>query len=99
MMMNSMETTGTESEICFLCRRPLGEVALRYINGELFCDEYAANLRAYGLIGAACKRQMELALHAMSHKERDIDGMPDRTARYRERSPTRVVASTYVSRS
>ena len=75
MMMNGMETTGTESEICFLCRRPLGEVALRYISGELFCDEDAANLRAYGLIGAACKRQMKLALHAMAHKERDVDGL------------------------
>lgn len=54
-------------------RRPLGEVALSYINGELFCKEDVENLRAYGLIGAACKRQMELALYAMSHKERDID--------------------------
>ena len=75
MMMNGMETTGTESEICFLCRRPLGEVALQYINGELFCKEDAENLRTYGLIGAACKRQMELALHAMSHQDVNIDNL------------------------
>ena len=70
-----MTTTDITTEICLLCRRPLGEVALLYINGELFCKEDAENLRTYGLIGAACKHQMELALHAMSHRERDIDGL------------------------
>ena len=73
--MTITETALSEREICLLCRRPLGEVALSYINGELFCKEDVDNLRAYGLIGAACKRQMELALHAMSHKERDIEGL------------------------
>ena len=67
----------TTTEICLLCRRPLGEVALLYINGELFCKEDAESLRTYGLIGAACKRQMELALHAMSHRDVNVDGLLD----------------------
>ena len=65
----------TTTEICLLCRRPLGEVALLYINGELFCKEDAESLRTYGLIGAACKRQMDLALHAIAHLETNIDGL------------------------
>ena len=73
--MTTVETASAKPEICLLCRRPLGEVGLLYINGELFCKEDAENLRDYGLIGAACKRQMELALHAMSHKECEIDGL------------------------
>ena len=74
-MMTTADTAPTEREFCLLCRRPLGEVALRYINGELFCKEDAENLRTFGLIGAACKRQMELALHAISHQDRNIDGL------------------------
>ena len=72
-----MTTTDSTLEACFLCHRPLGEVALRYINGELFCEEDTANLATYGLIGAACKRQMELALHAMSHRDVNVDGLFD----------------------
>ncbi len=63
------------NESCLLCSKPLGEVALRFIDGETFCEEDAANVITYGLIGAACKRQMALALHAMSHKDRDLDGL------------------------
>ena len=50
-------------------------MALRVINGETFCEEDAANVITYGLTGAACKHQMDLALHAMSHKDRDLDGL------------------------
>lgn len=62
-------------EACLICQRPLGEVALRVISGEKFCLEDGKNVITYGLIGAACKRQMELALHAMSHREVDIDDL------------------------
>ncbi len=63
------------NEACLLCRKTLGEVPLRLINGETFCEEDAANVITYGLIGAACKRQMDLALHAMSHRQRNLEGL------------------------
>lgn len=72
----SDKTSATLSnQVCLICRKPLGEVALRVINGETFCEQDAANVITYGLIGAACKRQMDLALHAMSHKDRNLDGL------------------------
>ncbi len=68
-------TTKRPREACLICRRPLGEVALRVINKEKFCLEDGKNVITYGLIAAACKRQMELALHAMSHQDVNIDGL------------------------
>ena len=62
-------------EMCLICRNSLGEVALRIINGETFCEEDAAHVMTYGLIGAACKHQMELALHAIAHGQHNIDGL------------------------
>ena len=71
------DTTGStpSNDTCLLCRKSLGKVTLRVISGEIFCEEDAANVITYGLIGAACRRQMDLALHAMSHKDRDLDGL------------------------
>ncbi len=72
----SHTTSSTPSnETCLLCRKPLGEVALRVIKGETFCEEDAANVNTYGLIGAACKRQMDLALHAISHQDANVEGL------------------------
>ncbi len=73
-MSDTPDSTPAE-ESCLLCRRPLGEVALRIIGGERFCEADAENVATYGLIGAACKRQMDLALHSMSHRDRNIDGL------------------------
>ena len=36
-------------------------------------NDDTADLATYGLIGAACKRQMELALHVIAHQDTDID--------------------------
>ncbi len=63
------------NETCLICRKPLDEVVLRVINSETFCEEDAANVITYGLIGAACKRQMDLALHAIAHQNINIDGL------------------------
>ena len=73
--MTMTDITPTNLEICLFCRRPLGEVALRYINGELVCDDDTSDLATYGLIGAACRRQMELALHVIAHQETNIDDL------------------------
>ena len=69
-------TTSTpHNESCLLCRKLLGEVGLRVINGETLCEEDAANVITYGLVGAACKRQMDLALHAIAHRDTNVDGL------------------------
>lgn len=63
------------NESSLICRKPLGEVALRVINGETFCEQDTANVITYTLIGAACKRQMDIAIHAMSHRKRNLEGL------------------------
>ena len=73
--MSDALSTQPLKESCLICGRRLGEVALRVVSGETFCEEDAANVITYGLIGAACKREMELALHSMAHKDRDLDGL------------------------
>ncbi len=64
-----------DAEACLICRKTLGEAVLCVIDGETFCREDAENVVRYGIIGAACKCQFELALHAMSHRQRNIDGL------------------------
>ncbi len=61
--------------MCLICRGGIDDANLRVINDETFCEQDAANVITYGLIGAACKRQMETALHAIAHQDRDIDGL------------------------
>ena len=73
--MPEAQSSPTPDEACLLCRRTLGDAALRMINGEPFCEEDAEHVVTYGLIGAACKRQMDLALHAIAHGQRNIDGL------------------------
>ena len=75
MSYTTSSTPSPSDESCLVCHKALGEVGLRVINGETFCEEDAANVVSYGLIGAACKRQMELALHGMSHGGRDLGGL------------------------
>lgn len=73
--MSNATTSDPSNETCLLCRKPVSVVSFRVINGETFCEEDAANIIIYGLIGAACKRQMDLALHAIAHQDTNIDGL------------------------
>ena len=73
--MSDTTSSTPSNETCLLCNKPLGEVALRVIKGEIFCEDDASNIIIYGLIGAACKHQMDLALHAIAHQDTNIDGL------------------------
>ncbi len=73
--MSAPQTRFETNPVCFICRRLIDASATREIGGETFCDVDGESVKQFGLIGAACKRQMELAIHAMSHRDLPINGL------------------------